>query len=75
MISIAKFDELRGLSKGIICDVDVKPEEAKGLRQWLVSNSEVIDDPACEALAVLLIEMLKDVQFDATEGPELKNVL
>ena len=70
-----QFDELRGLAKGIICDGDVNPREANGLRQWLVSNSEAIDDPSCQSLAMLLIEILKDGQFDAAERSELKLVL
>jgi len=75
MISNAKFDELRGLAKGIICDGAVVASEAHALRQWLVSNCEVIDDPSCHALAMLLIELLRDAQFGATEEAELKRAL
>ena len=70
-----QFDELRGLAKGILCDGDVSAAEAIGLREWLVSICEVIDDPSCQALAMLLIEMLRDAQFDATDSAELKRVL
>ena len=75
MISNAKFDELRGLAKGILCDGAVVVSEAHALRQWLVSNCEVIDEPSCQALAMLLIEMLRDAQFDATDSAELKRAL
>lgn len=75
MISIAKFDELRGLATGILCDGDVVASEANALRQWLVSNCETMDDPSCYALAMLLLETLRDAQLDAMESAELKRVL
>src|SRR5262245_54699256 len=71
----SRFDELRGLAKGSLCDGAVVVSEAHALRQWLVSNCEVIDEPSCQALAMLLIEMLRDARLDATESAELKSVL
>ena len=70
-IATRQVDTLVGLAKGIVLDGIVDQREAEFLRDWLVANHAVLDNPVIEILMHRVSAMLEDDVLDADEASEL----
>ena len=70
-IATRQVDTLIGLAKGIVVDGVVNQQEAEFLRDWLVANHAVLDNPVIEILMHRVSTMLEDDVLDADEASEL----
>lgn len=70
-IATRQVDTLIGLAKGIVLDGIVDQREAEFLRDWLVANHAVLDNPVIGTLMHRVGAMLEDNVLDADEAAEL----
>lgn len=70
-IATRQVDTLIGLAKGITLDGIVDQREAEFLRDWLVANHAVLDNPVIGTLMHRVGAMLEDNVLDAEEAAEL----
>ena len=70
-IATRQVDTLIGLAKGITLDGIVDQREAEFLRDWLVANHAVLDNPVIGTLMQRVGAMLEDNVLDAEEAAEL----
>lgn len=69
-IATRQVDTLIGLAKGIVLDGIVDQREAEFLRDWLVANHAVLDNPVNGTLMHRVGAMLEDNVLDADEAAE-----
>ena len=64
-----------GLAKGFVCDGCLSDAEALALRQWLFSNSAVLDTTPVPRLGERLLRAFEDGIMDDSERQELTAIL
>lgn len=67
--------EMLGVARGIVCDGSCTDAELLALRQWLVSNSAVLDREPGLKLGSRLIQACEDGHIDEAERLELTSIL
>ena len=67
--------EMIGLAKGFICDGCLNEIEVSALRQWLMSNSQVLDTQPATRLGDRLLKAFEDGKVDELERQELIAIL
>lgn len=70
-----QIDTLIGLSKGLVADGRVTPEEAEFLQGWLIQARQAAQNPIIVNLFDKVDSFLKDGVLDESEAEELLTVL